>query len=273
VKELSGRHALVTGASRGIGRAIARSLVSEGMRVTLAARSAADLESLAAELGSSAVAVCADVASPADRERLASVAEEAFGVVDLLVNNAGVEFAADFSTQDPDEILRTLDVNLAAPMMLTRLLLPGMKSRSFGHVLNVASLAGKVASPYEAAYSASKYGLVGFSHALRAELRGTGVSVSVVCPGFVAGDGMYARMAGHGLRAMSISVSPLPRVARAVVSAVVQDRAEVVVNPVPLRPLFLAQALAPSWNGAFMDMAGVTKVFRKAAEARARRRG
>jgi short-subunit dehydrogenase len=152
------------------------------------------LEALVAELartGVRAEAVPGDLSEPANAEALIERSESALGPIDVLVNNAGVEFAAAFASQPREELRATIEVNLAAPLLLTRRVLPGMLERGRGHVVFMASLAGKAPTPYEAAYAATKAGLIGLTQSLRVEYRDAPVGFSVVCPGFVAGEGMY----------------------------------------------------------------------------------
>ena len=173
------------------------------------------------------------------------------------------------ATQDPAEIEQTLTVNLVAPMLLTRAVLPAMRARRQGHVVNIVSAAGKSGTPFEAAYSASKFGLVGFTHALRGELDGTGVGCSVICPGFIADDGMYARFAESGLKASPIlGVSKMHKVTEAVVDAIRKNRAEIIVNPTPLRPVLMVDVVAPGLHPNVMKAFGVTRLFKAAAEMR-----
>ena len=266
--KLDQAHVLVTGASRGLGRRIAAAVAGEGARVTITARSKDELEMLRQEIGPPTMAVPADVADADQRESLLRQAEAEHGPVDVLVNNAGVEYASAYAVQAPEEILQTIEVNLTAPLLLTREVLAGMIERRRGHVVNVASLAGLSATPFEAAYSASKFGLVGFTQALRAELRGTGVGCSVVCPGFVAGEGMYARYAEQGISAPRLLVSSLDRVAAAVVGAVRRDRALTIVNPLPMRGGVSLQNMLPGIHAPVAERLGLTGLFRRAAEMR-----
>lgn len=248
--ELTGRGALVTGASRGLGREIARRLASEGMHLALAARSESDLRELAGELRRGGTAAAVLPTDLADREAIAGLAaraEDALDGVDLLVNNAGITETARYHRRAPDDVARAVDVNLLAPMLLTRALLPGMLERGRGHVVNIASLAGKSAPPYEAAYGATKAGLLGFTQSLRREYRGTGVSASAVCPGYVSDAGMYAdalREAG-GEAPAAIGRSTSDEVAAAVVRSVSEDLPEVIVNSTPVRPLLALGEASP----------------------------
>src|SRR6478735_10994473 len=170
MKDLRGTNAIVTGASRGIGVYIARALVEEGVNVSLAARSQDELETVANELralGANVITTRCDVTSAADRERLVERTERELGAIDILVNNAGIETTSHFETATPDDLLNTIDVNLLAAVQLTRSVLPGMLQRKRGHIVNVASGAGKVGVPFAVAYATSKHGLVGFTNSLR----------------------------------------------------------------------------------------------------------
>ncbi|MBT5774597.1 MAG: SDR family NAD(P)-dependent oxidoreductase, partial [Dehalococcoidia bacterium] len=195
MNDLRNGTAIITGASRGIGVYIARALANEGMNLVLAARSTGDLDQVAAEitaLGVRALPVHCDVTDPNSRRALIDVATAEFGDIDLLINNAGIETITRFEEQDETDFEHTVQVNLLGATALTRLVVPGMLERGRGHVVNVASLAGKAGTPYEAAYSTTKHGLIGFTRSLRGEYHGTGVGISVVCPGFVSDVGMYA---------------------------------------------------------------------------------
>lgn len=248
--DLTGRGALVTGASRGIGREIAKRLASEGMHLALAARSEDELRELAGELrkgGTGAAVIPTDLADRRAVAELARQAEEALDGVDVLVNNAGITRTSRYHLRDPDDVARTVEVNLLAPMLLARALLPGMVERGRGHVVNIASLAGKAGPPYEAAYGATKAGLIGFTQSLRREYRGSGVSASVVCPGYVSGAGMYAdALRDTGAEAPGTIGGSTPEdVAEAVVRAVKEDLPEVLVNSAPVRPLLVLSEASP----------------------------
>lgn len=184
MSRFDGSTVVITGASSGIGESCARKFVAAGARVVLAARSAEPLQRLVEELGSDvAHAVPTDVSDRVACERLISEATSRFGSLDILVNNAAHNSRGPLEEIPMDEMLQILDVNLRAPMMLTRLALPTMRSQGIGTIVNVASLAGRLPLADEATYSATKFALRIFSFAVAEELRNTNVRVCVVTPG------------------------------------------------------------------------------------------
>jgi short-subunit dehydrogenase len=183
---ISGSTVLLTGASGGLGQAIARALRQEGANLILTGRRVDVLEPLASELDARSLAV--DLAAASEVDRLVSEA----GEVDILVANAALPAAGTLSSFTVEEIDRALTVNLRAPIVLSHALAPAMVERRRGHLLFMSSLAGKAATPGTSLYNATKYGLRGFASALRADLRGSGVGVSTVFPGFIRDAGMFA---------------------------------------------------------------------------------
>lgn len=250
VKELNGKNAIVTGGSYGIGPEVARALAKRGVQVVLVARSAAKLQKAAGRLqeeGYLARAVPVDITDPLGREALVAQAEAELGPTSILVNCAGSFSAGRVHVRSEAELQADLQTNLTAAIMLTRRVLPGMLQRKEGHIVHVASLAGKVGIPYAAAYSASKYGIVGFNQCLQGELNGTGVHSSAVIQGFVKDKGMWARLNRKVHPAFGLS-SP-EDVARAVTRTILRNKVEVTVNPLPVRPVILLWALAPGMAG------------------------
>jgi len=189
------RTVIVTGASAGIGAACARRFAEEGANVVIVARGKTELERFARELGrlGPVATVAGDVADPGVQDAIVARAVEAFGAVHVLVNNAGFNPRGAFESATADALGHAVDVNLRAPMTLTRRVLPHMRRAGAGAIVNVASLAGRVPLELEVAYSATKFGLRTFTMALADELRGTGITVSAVSPGpveteFILGD-------------------------------------------------------------------------------------
>jgi NAD(P)-dependent dehydrogenase (short-subunit alcohol dehydrogenase family) len=188
---LAGRTALVTGAGRGIGRAIALAFAREGADVALLARTAGEVEAVAAEargLGRNAVALRCDVGDRAQVEEAARAAAGALGAVQILVNNAGVARSAKVGDTDDALWELHLRVNLTGAFYVTRAVLPGMLAARWGRIVNIASTAAREGYPYVAAYAASKHGLLGLTRAVAMEVATSGVTVNAICPGYVATD-------------------------------------------------------------------------------------
>jgi len=234
---LTGQTALVTGASGGLGHAIARALAARGAQLVLTARRVEVLEALASEVGGRAVAC--DLTDRAAVDRLVDEA----GPVDVLVANAGLPASGPIDSFSIEEIDRALDVNLRAPIVLARRLSDGMASRGGGHIVFVSSLSGKAATVGASIYSATKFGLRGFAMGLREDLRPRGVGVSTVFPGFIRDAGMF-----HDAKTKLppyVGTKTPEDVGAAVVRAIEHDRAEVEVAPIPVRLGAAITGLAP----------------------------
>jgi short-subunit dehydrogenase len=247
--QLDGSTALLTGATGGIGQAIARALAARGARLILSGRRPDELERLSGELGGTAIV--SDLSDRADVRRLC--ADAASRNVDILVANAGVPASGSLVDLTQAEIDEMMDINLRAPMALVRALAPAMIARGRGHLVLVSSLQGKATAPASSVYSAGKFGLRGFALALREDLRSSGVGVSVVAPGFVRDAGMFART-GHKLPPGVGTKSPQD-VADAVIRVIEHNRAELDVAPVGLRigAAFASVAPAPAaWASRLM---------------------
>jgi short-subunit dehydrogenase len=262
---LGGRTALVTGASGGLGQAIARGLAARGADVVLSARQVDVLESLATEIGGRVVPC--DLADRAAVERLAADA----GPVDVLVANAGVSLAGRVESSSVADIDRMLDVNLRAPIVLARLLCEGMEARGGGHIVFISSLNGKLGTPRTSLYAATKFGLRGFAQSLREDLRPKGVGVSTVFPGFIRDAGMFH---DSGAKLPPYVGTKTPEdVARAVVRAIERDRGEIDVAPIGLRVGTALGAMAPEVAATVQRKLGATKVTDQYEDAQARRAG
>jgi len=188
-KPLVGRVALVTGASSGIGDATARTLAKAGARVAIAARRADRLDALAREigkLGGDVLPLAADLAKEQENRRIVAKTEAHFGRLDILVNNAGVMLLSPVDAASADDWRRMLELNVLGLMVSTQAALPGMRQRRSGHIVNVSSTAGRIANANVSGYSASKFGVVAFSEALRKEVYKDNIRVSVIEPGAVA---------------------------------------------------------------------------------------
>jgi len=260
---LDGKTVVLTGASQGIGVVIAHALAREGAQLVLAARSGDKLASVAEKLGRGALTVPCDITVASERQVLVARALEHLGRVDILVNNAGVEEIREYVQQDPGIITRIIDTNFAAPLQLTRAFLPHMLAQGYGRIVNIASLAGRIGLPYGCVYAGSKGGLAEWSISLDAELAGTGVKVSVVCPGFVANTGMFARKQRKAPGTLGVSAPE--DVARAVLMAIQARKPELIVNPRPVRPLMVLKALSPGMAVNVARRLGLIKFLRSLA--------
>ena len=255
---------LLTGASGGLGKAIARALCDRGARVAITARRGEVLDELCSELGPALTPLAADLA---DRDAPAKLAERV-GSVDVLVANAALPAAGPVDDFTPEEIDRALDVNLRAPVQLTRLLLPGMKERGRGHLVFMSSLSGKTASPGSALYSAAKFGLRGFGAALRDDLVGTGIGVTVVFPGFIRESGMFAD-SGVKLRA-GVGTKTPEDVAGAVIRGIERGKGEIDVAPLGLRLGVKLAELAPGVSSRIQRRLGAVELGQELGEAHRR---
>lgn len=262
----AGTTALVTGASRGIGEAVARAAHARGAKVGLVARDAGDLEKLCAELGERAAFAVADVSDRAAVDDAVTSLIEALGLPGVLVNNAGIGSYASFLEEDLDAFERLMAVNYLGTVYATRAALPWMIDRGSGHIVNIGSIAGRLGAPFETAYSASKFAVVGFSEALAAETHDLGVHVSLVQPGPVRTHFTQARGVPFQQR-LPHPVSP-ERIADAVLHAVDSHRFEQIV-PRWLKGATVVRSVAP---GAYR--AGLTRSFTRQSRAlRQRLRG
>jgi short-subunit dehydrogenase len=250
--ELSGKTVLLTGATGGIGHAIARELRGRGAGLVLTGRRTDVLEPLAAETGARALAV--DLAERPEVERLATEAAD----VDVLVANAALPASGDVLGYAVEEIDRALDVNLRAPIVLSRLLGERMAERGGGQIVLVSSLAGKSGQARAAVYSATKFGLRGFAQGLRADMRSRNVGVSIVFPGFIRNAGMFAD-SGTELPRL-VGTSTPEAVAKAVARAVERNLFEVDVAPMSVRMMANFAGLAPGASASMARLLGSERI-------------
>jgi uncharacterized protein len=235
--KIKGSTVLLTGATGGLGQAIARALSEHGGHLILTGRRAEVLEPLAAELDARALAV--DLSEAAEVDRLVKEA----GAVDILVANAGIPAAGRLETFTLEQVDRTLDVNLRSAVVLAHALLPGMLERGYGHLLFMSSIAGKTTVPGAPLYHTTKYGLRGFAAALRADLHDSGVGVSCMFPGFIRDVGIFAE-SGAKLPPGVGTRSP-EDVGRGVIDAIERNRGEVDVASLAQRGGAVIAGFAP----------------------------
>ena len=259
-----GTVALVTGATGGVGGAIARALHGAGMDLILSGRRRADLERLAGELG--ARSVVADLSVPSDVARLCDEA----GPVDVLVANAALPASGELLGYSEAEIDRALGVNLRSPILLARRLGEGMAARRRGQIVFISSLMGKLAGPGTALYAATKFGLRGLSLGLREDLRSVDVGVTTIFPGFIRDVGMFAET---GVKLpKGVGMVPASAVANAVLRAVRENPAEIDVATLEQRLSVLSFALVPTVFAWAQRKLGAAELARAAGEAQRAKR-
>jgi short-subunit dehydrogenase len=240
--EWNGAVAVVTGGSRGIGREVAMLAAQKGARVGLVARSAPDLEAVLKEIGGRGAVATADVADQvATEEAMVKLVAE-LGPVDILVNNAGIGSYGRVTDVSVEEFERVMRVNYFSCVYATKAVLPSMLDRRRGHVVNLASIAGRIGAPMEAAYSASKFAMVGFTEALAFEVRPMGIGVSMVNPGPVETGFFDTR--GHAYEGSYPKPVSARRVADSVIEVVESNGLERVI-PRALRPAVVFRHMAP----------------------------
>ncbi len=261
---------LLTGASGGIGTHLSEVLARKGARLMLVANPGVDLrvvQKRVIELGGKADYLVADLRTDEGIIATAEETQRVLGGVDVLINNAGIEYTIAYHDLAEQDMLDVMNVNLIAAMRLTLRLLPGMLAQKRGHIVNMSSLAGRAAPAFQEPYAASKAGLVGFTSSLRATYRGTGVSASVICPGFVE-SGIYKRLCEQtGLKAPSLlGSSKVEAVGAAMLRAIVKDLPDVLVNPIPVRPLLAIAQLFPKLGEKLIIATGGHEFFRRVAD-------
>jgi short-subunit dehydrogenase len=267
--DLEGKRVLLSGATGGLGRAIAEQLAGHGARLILSSRKKEDLQALAESLPGGASrhkVIVADLAESGAAEKLV---EEA-GDVDVLVANAALPASGKLDHFSSNEVQRAIRVNFESPILMARALSPELAKKAEGHLVFISSLSGKVGSPRASLYSATKFGLRGFAFGLREDMRPHGVGVSVVSPGFVRGAGMWA----------DAEVEPPPmigtttpeKVGKAVARAIERNRNEITVAP--LRQRFIAEVgyRHPEFAGRIQRRGGAERIASDLAAGQAEKR-
>ena len=250
---------IMTGASSGIGAATVKRLAQAGACISLAARRAEKLAKLANEvetLGGEALVVQTDVSKRADIEHMIQATLERWGRIDVLVNNAGIGGDVSFLDIDPDKVRKEVHINLIAVIECAQVVLPIMLRQKSGHIVNVASLAGLVAPPESTVYSATKFGVNGFSDSLRRELHNTGISVSAFCPGYTPSEISPILKAHAEKQADAPSVPglmPITYVADQLADLIYRPRRRLVI-PVGWRPFIALGRLFPALADALMPL-------------------
>jgi short-subunit dehydrogenase len=261
---------LLTGASGGLGKYIAWALAAHGLNQALVAFPGKDLPPLKQELeanGISAHYLVADLRSREERMRVVDEVNRTFGPIDILINNAGVEFTAPYHALSEDDINSVIEVNLEAPMQLTRMVIPKMLERGAGHIVNMSSLAGKAGPAYQEPYAATKAGLIEFTMSLRETYFRSGVSASVICPGFVEA-GIYARLKEKsGCSAPALLGTSRPEtVGKAIERAIQKDIPQIIINPYPVRPIFALTQISPRLGSWLARSLGANEFFKRVYE-------
>jgi short-subunit dehydrogenase len=262
--EISGRTVLLTGATGGIGHAIARALHARGAQLILTGRRTDVLQPLADEVSGTALA--ADLSRQVDVEQLVAEA----GHADIVVHNAALPASGDILSFSPEELDRAIDVNLRAPIILSRHFAEALGGKGAGHVVFISSLSGKSGQGGAAVYSATKFGLRGFAQGLRGDLAPKGVGVSCVFPGFIRDAGMFAE-SGTELP-KGVGTSTPEQVADAVVTGIERNRFEIDVAPVGMRMITTFASLAPATAARFAAKMGGDKIAKDLAEGQREKR-
>jgi short-subunit dehydrogenase len=272
MESLVNRTALLIGATGGIGPFIAKVMAQEKIDLVLVGLPGTEADYMATleqRCGIQTMAAYLDICQKSELEGLVSHVTREFGGIDILVNNAGLETLLAYHNLSLETIERVIQIDLIAPILLSRLVLPGMLNRRYGHIVNMSSLSAKAGPPCLEPYAASKAGLIAFTESLRAEFQGTGVSASLICPGFVAA-GMHERLTketGVALPLLSRISSP-EAVAQAVVRAIRYDIPEIIVNPGPTRCLTAIAELSPACGEWLLRSLGIVDWFKRVAERR-----
>ena len=266
--DLNGKTAIITGASRGIGPYIAKSLAQNGIAIIAVARNESGLKSTQSEIekcGGTCYSHPFDLTNIDGLEDFANDLWQAYGAIDILVNNAGVEHYQHFDRLSKDEISLILKTNLRGPLELSRAIFPKFIEQKSGHIINIASLAGKKGVAYNSIYSASKAGLIMWSDGMRQEYKDSPVDISVICPGFISEAGMFHD--GHLAPPALLGSSQPQKVADAVLKALRKGSCEIIVNSGPIRPLLALGQISWKLADIIVGWFGVSALNRKRISA------
>lgn len=274
MKITSGQTVLITGASGGLGTYLTKAFAGLGVKLGLVAYPGEELERLrqtVAKNGIKALAIPSDLRDKAQRRSAIDLITRELGGIDILINNAGIEFTLPYDELSEDNICDVLSVNLEAAMIMTRLVLPLMLERRSGHIVNISSLAGRCGPAFQEPYSATKAGLIAFTSSFRATYRHTGISASVITPGFVE-TGIYTHLKERsGCSAPALFGTSTPEtVIKAVLRAIERDVPEIIINPIPVRPLLMLNLVLPSLGEWVTEKLGANKFFGRVVEAQKR---
>lgn len=262
---ISGKTILLTGGSRGIGAVMAEAFAQKGARLALAARSATDLNTVAASLqkyGTKVITLPVDLSQPEQQQALVARVLEQVGQIDILVNNAGLETEGAYLDLSWQAINDTVQVNLLAPMALTWQVLPHMLAQKQGHIVNICSVGAKNGIAYDALYCGTKAGLAEWTHAMRLEYAGTGIHFSTVFPAYVTGVGMFAKfnLAPPAL----IGYCTPQQVAKAVLRVIEKEKLEQIVSSsLPARMSFVVNEISPVMGDWLARASGAVAFQRK----------
>jgi len=272
--EIKGKNVLITGASRGIGRYIAYAIARQGGNVALLAlpsdlKSLQNLEAKLTKFNIIAKSFAADLSDSRQINDVTKKIVSEFGKIDILINNAAIESVGIFVHQTEQVIEKTIAVNLFAPILMTKRLLPDMLMKKSGHVVVISSFAGKLGSPYQSVYSATKAGLIKWALGMKRELRGSGVSFSAISPGYVSNAGMYADMlkkAKGKLKPPKAAGEVTPqKVANVVICSIRKDKSDKIVGSPLLAAVSVLNELAPDLVSSLLYLFKISKYNKELA--------
>lgn len=265
MKTLEHKTVLLTGATGGIGAFIARALVKAKARVVCAGRSRASLEGLRTELtakGGDITTLSFDLQNLEEISTFIQEAERA-GPIDVLINNAAIEKYRPFQSYSAEDVQTITAINQLAPMMLCRLLLPGMLERQQGHIVNISSGAGKHGAPFNSVYSATKAALNNWTEALRLELSDSPVNISLVCPG-ITDAGMFHALEMEAPESMK--VTPPSEVADVIITAILKEQPEVILDGITSKVFVALSQLSPGLGDRILHKVGIVEANRSCAQ-------